>query len=63
MADPTEPTIRYFRPDSSECSRRMCVAQSTYNGIESSSNPMNSTTRSFAATRTNMPRIDMSMSA
>ena len=63
VAEPTEPTIRYFRPDSSECSRRMCVAHSTYSGIDNSSKPMNSTTRSLAATSTNMPRIEVSISA
>ncbi len=41
----------------------MCVAHSTYRGIDNSSKPMNSTTRSFAATSTNMPRIDVSISA
>ena len=41
----------------------MWVAHSTYSGIESSSKPMNSTTRSFAATSTSMPRIDVSSSA
>jgi hypothetical protein len=55
--------IRYFRPDSSDCSRFMCVAQSTYSGIESSSKPMNSTTRSLAATSTSMPRIEVNSSA
>ena len=55
--------IRYFRPDSSDCSRFMCVAHSTYSGIESSSKPMKSTTRSLAATSTTMPRIEVSSSA
>ena len=55
--------IRYFRPDSSDCSRFMCVAHSTYSGIDSSSKPMKSTTRSLAATSTTMPRIEVSSSA
>ena len=37
--------IRYFRPDSSECSRRISVAHSTYSGIDSSSKPTNSVDR------------------
>src|SRR3954451_11173135 len=62
VADPTEPMIRYFSPDSSECSRRMWVAHSTYSGIDSSSKPMNSTTLSLAATSTTMPSTDISSS-
>ena len=50
--------IRYFRPDSSERSRRIWVAHSTYSGIESSSKPMNSVTRFSAATSTTMPSTD-----
>jgi hypothetical protein len=55
--------IRYLSPDSSECSRRMCVAHSTYSGIDRSSNPRNAATRFCAATSTTIPRIDVSSSA
>ena len=63
VADPTEPMIRYFRPDSSECSRRMCVAHSTYSGIDSSSKPMNSTTRSLRRRRARPCRAPRSAAA
>ena len=36
--------IRYFSPDSSECSRRISVAHRTYSGIDRSSRPTNRTT-------------------
>ena len=41
--------IRYFSPDSSECSRRISVAQSTYSGIDRSSRPTNSDHRVLGA--------------
>ena len=55
--------MRYFRPDSSDVERRISVAHSTYSGIDSSSSPRNSVTRFWAATSTNMPAAEVSISA
>ena len=55
--------IRYFSPDSSECSRRISVAHSTYSGIDSSSRPRNSTTVFCALASRNMPPTELSSSA
>ena len=63
VADPTEPMIRYLSPDSSDVARRISVAHSTYSGIDSSSSPRNSDTRFVAATSTNMPAAEVSISA
>ena len=41
----------------------MCVAHSTYSGIDSSSKPRNTATRFCAATSTTMPRIELSSNA
>ena len=55
--------IRYFSPDSSDCSRLSSVAHSTYSGIDSSSSPMNSATVFCALASSVMPLIDVSSSA
>ena len=55
--------IRYFSPDSSECSRLSSVAHSTYSGIDSSSRPMNSATVFCAAASSDMPPSEVSSSA
>ena len=47
--------IRYFSPDSSERSRRISVAHSTYSGIESSSRPRNSDHGSGRCASSDMP--------
>ena len=54
---------RYFRPDSSEVSRRSSVAHRTYSGIDSISSPRNSVTRLIASTRTSIPPADARISA
>ena len=64
VAEPTEPIIRYFNPDSSErswCWPRfdMPVAQSTYSGIERSSRPRNTSTVFWALASRNMPPIEV----
>ena len=63
VAEPTDPMIRYFRPASSDRSRRISVAHRTYSGIDSSSSPRNTDTRFCAATSTNMPPAEVSSSA
>ena len=55
VADPTEPTTRYFSPDSSEPSRRVSDAHRMYSGIDSSSIPRNSVTRFWAETNIAIP--------
>ena len=63
VAEPTDPMMRYLRPDSSEVERRISVAHRTYSGIDSSSSPRNSATRFCAATNTNIPAAEVSSSA
>ncbi len=60
VAEPTEPTIRYFSPDSSELARRISVAHSTYSGIDSSSSPRKTVTMFWAITSTAMPPTEVS---
>ena len=55
--------MRYFRPDSSECSVLRSIAQRTYRGIDRSSNARNTTTVFCALASSDMPPSDASMSA
>jgi len=55
--------IRYFRPDSSDGSRRISEAHSTYSGMDSSSRPTKTATVFCAETSRDMPPTEVSSRA
>ena len=61
-AEPNEPTIRYFRPASSEPSRSYSIAHMTYNAIENHSSARNITIRLAEPTKNAMPAAEASRS-
>src|SRR5436309_1557701 len=62
VAEPTDPITRYLSPASSECSRRMRLAHSTYSGIDSTSMPTNRTIRFSHEASSVIPATDDSSS-